>query len=41
VSQNIAAEVIDVRILNPFDAEKIIASVKKTKSHIVAEIGFQ
>jgi pyruvate dehydrogenase E1 component beta subunit len=40
VSQNIAAEVIDVRILNPFDAEKIIASVKKTKNMLVVDSGW-
>jgi len=37
---NISTEVIDVRILNPFDAKLIIESVKKTKHLLVADPGW-
>ncbi|VVH66258.1 Pyruvate dehydrogenase E1 component beta subunit (EC [uncultured Gammaproteobacteria bacterium] len=40
VSQNISAEVIDVRILNPFDVEKLVSSVKKTKNMLVVDSGW-
>ena len=36
---NISAEVIDVRVLNPFNVEEIIKSVKKTKSFLVVDSG--
>ena len=38
--ENISAEVIDVRILNPFHSEDIIKSVKKTKNLIVVDSGW-
>ncbi len=37
--ENISAEVIDVRILNPFHSEEIITSVKKTKNLLVVDSG--
>lgn len=37
---NIDAEVIDVRILNPFDASKIVTSVKKTGRLVVVDGGW-
>ena len=36
---NISAEVIDIRVLNPFFAEDIINSVKKTKNLLVIDSG--
>ena len=36
---NISAEVIDVRILNPFYAEEIISSVEKTRNLLVVDSG--
>ena len=38
-NENISCDVIDVRILNPFDAEIIVASVKKTKHLLVVDSG--
>ena len=38
--ENISAEVIDVRVLNPFHAEEIIESVKKTKKLLVVDSGW-
>ncbi|MDC1318140.1 alpha-ketoacid dehydrogenase subunit beta [Candidatus Thioglobus sp.] len=38
-SENISAEIIDVRVLNPFYAEEIINSVKKTKNLLVVDSG--
>jgi pyruvate dehydrogenase E1 component beta subunit len=37
--EDISAEVIDIRVLNPFSAEEIIASVKKTRSLLVVDPG--
>jgi pyruvate dehydrogenase E1 component beta subunit len=37
--KNISAEVIDIRVLNPFDAEEIIKSVKKTRNILVVDSG--
>ncbi len=39
-SENISAEIIDVRVLNPFYAEEIINSVKKTKNLLVVDSGW-
>jgi len=39
--QNISVEVIDLRVLNPFDAEVIITSVEKTKALLVVDSGWQ
>ncbi len=36
---NISAEVIDVRVLNPFIADEIISSVNKTKNLLVVDSG--
>jgi len=36
---NISAEVIDIRVLNPFFADDIINSVKKTKNLLVIDSG--
>jgi pyruvate dehydrogenase E1 component beta subunit len=38
--ENISAEVIDVRVLNPFYVEGIIESVKKTKNLLVVDSGW-
>jgi len=38
-SEKISAEVIDVRVLNPFFVEDIITSVKKTRSMLVVDSG--
>lgn len=38
--ENITAEVIDVRILNPFHIEDIIKSVKKTENFLVVDSGW-
>ena len=38
--ENISAEVIDVRVLNPFHAEEIVRSVKKTKNLLVVDSGW-
>lgn len=38
--QNISAEVIDTRILNPFDAKPIIQSVRKTRHVLVVDPGW-
>ena len=38
-SINISPEVIDIRILNPFDVTQIIESVKKTKNLLVIDSG--
>jgi len=37
---NISAEVIDIRVLNPFDAEIIVNSVKKTRHLVVVDSGW-
>jgi acetoin:2,6-dichlorophenolindophenol oxidoreductase subunit beta len=37
---NISAEVIDIRVLNPFDEKIIIESVKKTRHLLVADSGW-
>ena len=37
--KSISAEVIDVRVLNPFHAEEIVKSVKKTKNLLVIDSG--
>ncbi len=39
-SKNISAEVIDIRILNPLDADVIINSVKKTRRFLVIDSGW-
>jgi len=39
-SENISVEVIDVRVLNPFDIEGILKSVKKTKNFLVIDSGW-
>ena len=39
-SKNISAEVIDIRVLNPFDAEVIVRSVKKTRRFLVIDSGW-
>jgi len=39
-SEKISVEVVDVRVLNPFDAEEIIESVKKTKNLLVVDSGW-
>jgi len=36
---DISSEVIDIRVLNPFDVEIIVASVKKTKHLLVVDSG--
>ena len=38
-NENISAEIIDVRILNPFYVEDIISSVEKTKNLLVVDSG--
>tara|TARA_B110000211_G_scaffold46695_1_gene50049 strand:- start:22 stop:1011 length:990 start_codon:yes stop_codon:yes gene_type:complete len=38
-SQGVLAEVIDVRVLNPFDSKVIVDSVKKTKNLLVVDSG--
>ncbi len=38
--KNISVEVIDVRVLNPFYAEEIIESVKKTRNFLVVDSGW-
>jgi len=38
--KSISAEVIDVRVLNPFHAEEIVKSVKKTKNLLVIDSGW-
>ena len=38
--QNIFAEVIDVRVLNPFHPEEIVKSVKRTKKILVIDSGW-
>ena len=38
-NEQISAEVIDVRVLNPFFAEEIVSSVKKTKNILVVDSG--
>jgi pyruvate dehydrogenase E1 component beta subunit len=40
-TENIEAEVIDVRTLRPLDSDTIIASVKKTGRAVVVEEGWQ
>ncbi len=40
-SKNISAEVIDLRVINPFDSTVIIESVNKTKSLLVVDSGWQ
>ena len=37
---NISAEIIDIRILNPFDAEVVINSVMKTRRFLVVDSGW-
>lgn len=39
--QGISAEVIDIRVLNPFDATIIVESVKKTHSLVVVDSGWE
>jgi pyruvate dehydrogenase E1 component beta subunit len=39
-SESVSVEVIDVRVLNPFHAEEIIESVKKTKNLLVVDSGW-
>ena len=39
--QNISAEVIDLRVLNPFKAEVIVKSVEKTGNLLVVDSGWQ
>ena len=39
-NRDISAEVIDVRILNPFHTEEILKSVKKTKNLLVVDSGW-
>ena len=39
-NEDISVEVIDVRILNPFHAEEIVESVKKTKNLLVVDSGW-
>jgi acetoin:2,6-dichlorophenolindophenol oxidoreductase subunit beta len=39
-SQKISAEVVDIRVLNPFHTEEIIKSVKKTKNLLVVDSGW-
>jgi pyruvate dehydrogenase E1 component beta subunit len=38
-NENISAEVIDVRVLNPFQIEDIILSVEKTRNLLVVDSG--
>lgn len=38
-SNNISAEVIDVRVLNPFFADDIVSSVRKTRNLLVVDCG--
>jgi pyruvate/2-oxoglutarate/acetoin dehydrogenase E1 component len=38
-NENISAEVIDIRVLNPFCAEEIILSVEKTRNLLVVDCG--
>ena len=38
--KSISVEVIDVRVLNPFHAEEIVKSVKKTKNLLVIDSGW-
>lgn len=38
---SISAEVIDIRILNPFDATTIVESVQKTRTFLVVDSGWQ
>jgi pyruvate dehydrogenase E1 component beta subunit len=39
-NENILVELIDLRVLNPFHAEKIVESVKKTKNFLVVDSGW-
>ncbi len=39
-NENISAEVFDIRILNPFSVEDIVASVKKTGNLLVVDSGW-
>ena len=39
-NEDILVEVIDVRVLNPFHAEEIVESVKKTKNLLVVDSGW-
>ena len=39
--QGISAEVIDIRVLNPFDSTIIVESVKKTNSLVVVDSGWE
>ena len=39
-NEDISVEVIDVRVLNPFHAEEIVESVKKTKNLLVVDSGW-
>ena len=39
-NDKISAEVIDIRVLNPFDAEIIVNSVKKTRHLVVVDSGW-
>ncbi len=39
LSQKISAEIIDVRVLNPFNVEDIVKSVNKTKNLLVVDPG--
>jgi pyruvate/2-oxoglutarate/acetoin dehydrogenase E1 component len=40
LNRKISAEVIDVRVLNPFNVEKIVKSVEKTRNLLVVDSGF-
>ena len=39
-SEKISVEVVDVRVLNPFNSQEIIESVKKTKNLLVVDSGW-
>ena len=39
IGKNISAEVIDIRVLNPFHADEIVTSVRKTRNILVADSG--
>ena len=40
INEKISAEVVDIRVLNPFNVEKIVKSVKKTRNLLVVDSGF-
>jgi len=39
INEKISAEVIDIRVLNPFNVEEIVKSVKKTRNLLVIDSG--